>query len=230
MSSEARILIVDDEPQVHRFLVPALQAAGYHPERATTAKEALQWAATRAPDAILLDLGLPDLDGREVLEKLRCFTRAPIIVISAREREAEKIAALDAGADDYVQKPFAPGEFLARLRACLRRSLQQDRAEQPWRGEGVEIDLLDRRLRVNGEDVALSAREFQLLSMLVRNAGRVVTHTQLLTAVWGPAHEHDLPYLRVYVGHLRQKLGPNSAKLLRTEAGIGYRFLDRTPA
>lgn len=226
MSHGALILVVDDEPQIHRFLIPALHAAGYRTERAETARDALRLAATRAPDAILLDLGLPDLDGQEALQRLRAFSTVPIIVISARDREAEKIQALDGGADDYVEKPFAPAELLARLRACLRRALQQDGAGTPWRHGGVEFDMLRRQLRVDGQPVTLSTREHDLLALLVRNAGRVVTHRQLLIAVWGPAHEHDLQYLRVYIGHLRQKLGAAGAALLRTEAGIGYRLAE----
>lgn len=222
----ARILVVDDEPQIHRFLKPALEAAGYLVERADTASEGLRLAAVRAPAAVLLDLGLPDMDGQQALVQLRAMTQVPIIVVSARDQETEKVQALDNGADDYVEKPFAMGELLARVRACLRRELAQHGAAQPWRHRGVEVDLLRRRVMVGGSDVALSPREYDLLAALVRNAGRVLTHRQLLTAVWGPGHAEDVQYLRVYVGHLRQKLGPTGAGLIATEAGIGYRLAD----
>jgi two-component system KDP operon response regulator KdpE len=212
----ARILVVDDEPQLHRFLKPALEAAGYEVERADSAAEGLRLAATRSPAAVLLDLGLPDMDGQVVLEKLRAFSQVPILIISARDREAEKIRALDSGADDYVEKPFALGELLARLRACLRRVLVQEGAAEIWRSGGVEVDLVRRRVRTEGQELTLSPRD----------AGRVLTHRQLLMAVWGKGHAEDLQYLRVYVGHLRQKLGPHGATLIGTEAGIGYRLVE----
>ncbi len=222
----ARILVVDDEPQLHRFLKPALEAAGYVVERADTAAEGLRLAAVRRPDAVLLDLGLPDLDGQEVLLRLRAFSQIPVIVISARDREDEKIKALDSGADDYVEKPFALGELLARLRASLRRGLTQDGVPEVWKCRGIEVDLLRRRVRAEGQEVTLSPREYDLLAMLVRNAGRVLTHRQLLTAVWGSGHAEDVQYLRVYVGHLRQKLGPAASGVIGTEAGIGYRLAE----
>lgn len=222
----ARILVVDDEPQLHRFLKPALEAAGYVVERADNAAEGLRLAATRSPAAILLDLGLPDMDGQVALERLRAFSSVPVIIVSARDREGEKIRALDSGADDYVEKPFALGELLARLRACLRRGLAQEGAAEAWRCRGVEVDLVRRRVRVDGAEVALSPREYDLLAMLVRNAGRVLTHRQLLTAVWGASHGEDVQYLRVYVGHLRQKLGVAGAGLIATESGIGYRLAE----
>lgn len=222
----ARILVVDDEPQLHRFLKPALEAAGYQVERADTAADGLRLAATRSPAAVLLDLGLPDMDGQEALERLRAFSSVPVLIISARDREAEKIRALDAGADDYVEKPFALGELLARLRASLRRGLTQEGAAEVWRCQGVEVDLVSRRVRSGGAELTLSPREYDLLAMLVRNAGRVLTHRQLLTAVWGKSHVEDVQYLRVYVGHLRQKLGAQGAQMIGTEAGIGYRLVE----
>ena len=221
-----RILVVDDEPQLHRFLKPALEAAGYEPLRADTAAEGLRLAATSSPAAVLLDLGLPDMDGQDALERLRAFSTVPVIIISARDREVEKIRALDSGADDYVEKPFALGELLARLRACLRRGLTQEGAAEIWRSHGVEVDLVRRRVRTGDQELTLSPREYDLLAMLVRNAGRVLTHRQLLLAVWGKGHAEDVQYLRVYVGHLRQKLGPHGALLIGTEAGIGYRLLE----
>jgi two-component system KDP operon response regulator KdpE len=225
--SPPRILVIDDEPQIHRFLGPALEAAGYAPIRAETAGAGLRLAAERSPALVLLDLGLPDMDGKLAIPKLRGFLAAPIIILSARDREVEKVAALDAGADDYVEKPFALGELLARIRAVLRRA-GAALAEAP---DGVRrigplaIDLARRSARVDdGEALKLTPREWDLLAALVRaGAGRVITQRQLLTAVWGPAHAEDAQYLRVYVGHLRQKLGP-AARLIRTEPGIGYRF------
>ncbi|WBV45446.1 response regulator [Pseudoroseomonas cervicalis] len=219
------ILVVDDEPQIHRFLGPALAAAGYDPLRAETGAEALRLAATAAPAAVLLDLGLPDLDGKAVLERLRGFSDAPVLVVSAREREAEKVAALDAGADDYVEKPFALAELLARLRAALRRAGQARAAETLLSVGPLRIDLAQRAARLeDGERLKLTPREWSLLVALARGgAGRVTTHRQLLEAVWGPAHAEDAQYLRVYIGHLRQKLGPAGA-LIRTEPGIGYRL------
>ncbi len=218
-----RILVIDDEAQIHRFIKPALEAAGYEVERAETAAEGLRLAAGRAPDAVLLDLGLPDMDGQEALQRLRAFSQVPVLILSAREREAEKIAALDSGADDYLEKPFGVGELLARLRACLRRRLTQQGAQPVFSAGPLVVDLLKHEVRVNGALLALSRREFDLLAMLVRNPGHVMTHRQLLVAVWGPAHVEDVQYLRVYIGQLRQKLGA-AADLITTEPGIGYRL------
>jgi len=222
----ARVLVVDDEPQIHRFLRPALEAAGYTVERADTAAEGLRLAASRAPDAVLLDLGLPDLDGQEVLARLRGFSAVPVIVLSARDREADKIAALDGGADDYVEKPFGVGELLARIRTALRHRRAQDAVPEIVRLPGLEVDLARRLARgADGAALALSPREWALLALLARNAGRVMTHRQLLIAVWGPAHAADVQYLRVYVGQLRHKLGA-AARLIATAPGVGYRLLD----
>jgi two-component system KDP operon response regulator KdpE len=222
-----RILVVDDEPQIHRFLGPALEASGYHALRAGSAAEGLRLAAERSPALVLLDLGMPDGDGKLVIPRLRAFTQAPVIVLSARDQEAEKVAALDAGADDYVEKPFALGELLARIRAALRRAGESapDAADAVVRIGPLEVDFGRRTARVaDGEALKLTPREWDLLAALVRGGeGRVVTQRQLLAAVWGPAHVEDTQYLRVYIGHLRQKLGP-AAGLIRTEPGVGYRF------
>jgi two-component system KDP operon response regulator KdpE len=221
-----RILVIDDEPQIHRFLGPALDAAGYEPVRADTATEGLKSIAHRPPDAVVLDLGLPDMDGQDCLVKARAFYDGPILVLSARDRELEKIEALDRGADDYVEKPFGVGELLARLRVALRHRLERIGADAVVNAGDVEIDLVRRLVKRAGEPVRLSPREYDLLACLAEGAGKVMTQTQLLTAVWGPANAHDVQYLRVFVGHLRQKLeeDPTSPRLIVTEPGVGYRF------
>nr|WP_321985530.1 response regulator [uncultured Lichenicoccus sp.] len=222
------VLVIDDETQIHRFLRPALEAAGYAVAIAATAADGLRLAVQRPPDMVLLDLGLPDMDGKEALVRLRAFSAVPVIVLSARDRETEKIAALDGGADDYVEKPFSLGELLARIRTALRR---RDRDAPTPSADGLievgplSLDIPAHRLLVAGEAVTLSPREFQLLALLMRHAGRLVTHRQLLTTVWGPAHADDVQYLRVYIGHLRQKLGAGIAPMITTEPGIGYRLV-----
>ncbi|MGI4744998.1 MAG: response regulator [Janthinobacterium lividum] len=230
-SGPSTVLIVDDEKQIHRFLRPALEAAGYRSLSAADGTEALRLAASQSPDALLLDLGLPDMDGKLVLEKLRRFSAVPVIVLSARDREAEKIAAFDAGADDYVEKPFGLGELLARLRATLRHGARAgadpgaaSASVDPLVIGSVQLDAARHEVRVDGIPVPLSPREHGLLALLMRHEGRIMTHRQLLVTVWGPAHVEDVQYLRVYIGHLRQKLGPVAARLIETEPGIGYRM------
>jgi two-component system KDP operon response regulator KdpE len=222
-----RILVVDDEPQIHRFLGPALDAAGYEHVRAEDGLSALKEIARKPPDAVVLDLGLPDIDGKEALTKARAFYGGPIIILSARDKETEKIDALDAGADDYVEKPFGVGELLARLRVALRHQVQQSVGEAVVHAGEVEIDLVKRLVTRGGEAVHLSPKEYDLLAKLAESGGRVLTHRELLTGVWGPAHAHDVQYLRVFVGQLRQKLeqDANTPKLIVTEPGVGYRFL-----
>jgi two-component system KDP operon response regulator KdpE len=222
-----RILVIDDEPQIHRFLGPALDAAGYEPIRADDAAQGLAAIASRAPDAVILDLGLPDMDGKEALIRARAFYDGPILILSARDREVEKIEALDHGADDYVEKPFGVGELLARLRVAMRHRLHQAGAAPVVRAGDVEIDLIKRLVTRGGEAVRLSPREYDLLAKLAEGHGRVLTHHQLLTAVWGPANVEDVQYLRVFIGHLRQKLeaDPASPRRIITEAGVGYRFI-----
>lgn len=226
MSGE-RILIVDDEPQILRFLRPSLTAAGYDVITAATAAEALKLATTRAPDAILLDLGLPDLDGKEVIARLRAFSQVPILVVSARDRETEKIAALDLGADDYIDKPFGIGELLARLRTALRHATRMAGELTCFEASGLIVELAAHTVSRDGQSIRLTPKEFDLLAVLVRHAGRVVTHAQILTAVWGPAHTHDVQYLRVFIGQLRHKLARPGEEfgLIQTEPGIGYRML-----
>jgi two-component system KDP operon response regulator KdpE len=220
-----RILVIDDEPQIHRLLRAALGGAGYVIERADTAAEGLRLARSRSPDTILLDLGLPDLSGHEVLAKLRGFTEVPVLVLSARDTEGDKIAALDAGADDYVVKPFYVGELLARIRVAMRHQRAQQGVADVLHFPGLEVDFTRRCTRVNGVRLSLTAKEWALLSNLARNAGRVVTHRQLLLSIWGPAQSENTQYLRVYVGTLRAKLG-EAGQLIATETAVGYRMAD----
>ncbi|KAB2846093.1 MAG: response regulator [Hyphomicrobiaceae bacterium] len=221
-----RVLVVDDEPQIQRFLKPSLSAAGYEVIAALTGREALKAAATEAPDAILLDLGLPDMDGKEVIGQIRSWSQVPIIVLSARGEEAEKIAALDLGADDYVNKPFGIGELSARLRTSLRHAARMAGEETRYESGALAVDIAAHTVTLSGQPVKLTPKEFDLLAVLVRNAGKVVTHRQILTTVWGPAHVEDLQYLRVFVGQLRQKLRavPAAQDVIETEPGIGYRL------
>jgi two-component system KDP operon response regulator KdpE len=221
-----RVLVIDDEPQIHRFLGPALDAAGYEHVRAETAAAGLREIARKPPDVVVLDLGLPDMDGKQALEKARAFYKGPIIILSARDRETEKIDALDLGANDYVEKPFGVGELLARIRAALRQTLQGAGAEPVVTVGDLTVDLIKRLVTRAGVRIHLSPREYDLLAQLVEGSGKVVTHRQLLTAVWGPAHEQDVQYLRVFVGQLRAKIEPDPASpmLIVTESGVGYRW------
>ncbi|OCO98246.1 MULTISPECIES: response regulator [unclassified Ensifer] len=225
--SVERILVVDDEPQIQRFLKPALSAAGYDVLEAMTGAAALKAAATSAPDIVILDLGLPDMDGKEVIANLRGWSQVPIIILSARDRESEKIAALDLGADDYIEKPFGIGELTARIRTALRHRVQMDGGQTQLSADGVAIDTIKRVVTKDGEPVRLTPKEYDLLVMLAHHAGRVVTHKTLLTSVWGVAHGEDLHYLRVFIGQLRGKIerDPADPKIIRTEPGVGYRFV-----
>ena len=223
------ILIIEDEPQMLRFLRASLATHGYRLVETTTAADGLAQAAARSPEIVLLDLGLPDVDGVEVTRRLREWTQTPIIVISARGREEDKVAALDAGADDYLTKPFGVGELLARLRVALRHlaATDADTGESVFEIGTLRVDLGRREVLSNGKPVRLTPNEFRLLSVLVKNAGRVLTHRQLLREVWGPGSDQDTHYLRVYMNQLRQKLeaDPSRPKYLITEPGVGYRFL-----
>jgi two-component system KDP operon response regulator KdpE len=226
--SGVRVLVVDDEPQILRVLRPALTACGYEVLEAGTGRDALRMIAASAPDVVVLDLGLPDRDGKDVLREARSFSKVPIIILSARDREAEKIAALDLGADDYVEKPFGIGELMARLRAALRHTAQVGEELTRIEREGLCIDLVKRSVTKNGAALKLTPKQYDLLTMLARHAGRLLTHSQILTAVWGPAHHNDTQYLRVFVGQLRAKIedDPSSPRLILTEPGAGYRFAD----
>ncbi len=221
-----RILVVDDEPQIQRFLKPALEAAGYDVLLASDGASALKLAVTAIPAMIILDLGLPDMDGKDVIERVRAWSTMPIIILSARDRETEKIAALNLGADDYIEKPFGIGELTARIRTALRHRVTQDGGVSQLTIDGLEIDTVRRTVRRDGAELKLTPKEYDLLVLLARHAGRVVTHRTLLTSVWGPAHAEDLHYLRVFIGQLRGKVerDPAAPKILRTEPGVGYRF------
>jgi two-component system KDP operon response regulator KdpE len=225
------ILLVEDDPQIRRFLRAALDADGYRLLEAVTAEEGSAQAAARQPDLILLDLGLPDRDGLDVIRGVRKWGKIPILVLSARGQEKDKIAALDLGADDYVAKPFAVGELLARIRAALRRST----AAAPGtivRFGAVEVDLDKRVVRVDAQEVHLTPNEYKLLQVLIQHSGKVLTQRQLLNEVWGPQHTEQAQYLRVYIAQLRRKLERNPARPrhLHTEPGVGYRLVTEDPA
>ncbi|MGH7880348.1 MAG: response regulator, partial [Candidatus Binataceae bacterium] len=217
--SGLRVLIVDDEPEILRCVRPALTACGYEVLAAATGREAMRALAARAPDIVLLDLGLPDMDGKEVIVHARAFSKTPIIVLSARDREAEKIMAFDAGADDYVEKPFAIGELMACLRAALRHAARDAGKIERIEHGTLVIDLTKRLVTKQGVAVKLTPKEYDLLAVLARDAGRLLTHRHLLTAVWGPAHRDDAQYLRVFIGQLRAKIedDPATPRLILTE-------------
>lgn len=228
MSAKVRALIIDDEGAILRFLKPALEANNYEMTSAGTIADGLKRIAAEAPDVVLLDLGLPDGDGKDVIRRAREWSDLPIIVLSARERETEKIEALDLGADDYVNKPFNIGELLARMRTALRHRMQRKSETPVLRVGNLEVDSVRHRATRAGAELKLTPKEFELLSFLARHAGRVVTHKQILTAVWGPAHTEDTQYLRVYIGQLRQKVEehPDDPRFILTEPGIGYRIAE----
>ena len=219
------VLAIDDEPQMLRLLTIALEADGYRVVTATTGQEGLALAARRRHDAILLDLGLPDVSGLLVLKQLREWTETPVIILTVQDGEMDKIEALDSGADDYVTKPFNTGELLARLRATLRRTDRGRSTEPVFRLGDVEVDLASRRVTRQGQPVKLTAKEFALLRLFVRHAGKVLTHRQILREVWGVDHEEQTQYLRVYMARLREKLELDPATpLFLTESGVGYRL------
>jgi two-component system KDP operon response regulator KdpE len=222
------VLVVEDEPQMRKFVRIALESHDYRVIEAGTAVEAIQQAVSYTPDAVVLDLGLPDMDGMDVTRRLREWSTVPILVISARGQEDSKVKALDGGADDYLTKPFGAGELMARLRVALRHAAASREAPTAVIriGDEVVIDLVKRLVHVRGEEVHLTPIEYKLLTALVKNAGMVMTHRHLLEQVWGPGHAHQMQYLRVYMTQLRHKLEDNPArpKFLVTEPGIGYRL------
>jgi len=225
-----QVLVIEDEQPVRRFLRLCLEGEGFRMLEAATAEDGLLAAAQRAPDLVLLDLGLPDRDGLEVLQRLREWSQMPIIVLSARGAEAQKVAALDAGADDYLVKPFGVSELLARIRVSLRHTarVQSGADASVFEVGPLRVDLGRRRVTVDASEVHLTRIEYRMLMTLVRNAGKVVTHRQLLQAVWGPGHEDQTHYLRVHMTHLRRKLesDPLRPRFITTEPGVGYRLRD----
>jgi two-component system KDP operon response regulator KdpE len=222
-------LVIDDEIQIRRLLRVCLEGNGYRVEEAATGQEGITMAAQHPPDIILLDLGLPDMDGVTVLKRLREWSPVPVVVLSVREREEDKVAALDNGADDYVTKPFGTAELLARLRVAQRHAAPA--AENPlFRSGELEVDLTARVVKLKGRDVKLTATEYSLLRLFVQHAGKVLTHRQILKEVWGPNYLEQTHYLRVYIAHLREKLeaDPSKPRLITTESGVGYRLLAET--
>lgn len=224
-----RILVIEDEQPIRKFLRVSLEAHGYRMHEAVTAAQGLQAAAAEPPDAVILDLGLPDQDGLAVLARLREWSRVPVIVLSARGREADKVLALDSGADDYLTKPFGVDELLARLRVALRHAQATTQADDAEFTVGeLRVNLATRRVFVGAGEVHLTPTEYRLLTVLVRHAGKVVTHRQLLREVWGPDSVEENQYLRVYLGQLRRKIerDPTRPRYLLTELGVGYRLID----
>ena len=221
-----RILIIDDETQIRRFLRVALTGHGYIVKEVGTGKAGLDVVAKFSPDLIILDLGLPDIDGLDVVRQLREWSKVPVIILSVKEQETDKITALDAGADDYVTKPFAMGELLARIRAAMRHNVGEE--EQPvLQFEDLSIDLIYRRITVDDNEIKLTLTEYEIVKNLAINAGKVITHRSLLRAVWGPSYEKEVQYLRVYIGQIRRKLerDPSRPRHIITEPGVGYRLL-----
>jgi len=226
VSEGAHVLIVDDEVQIRRFLRISLEANGYHVHEATNGQDALAAAAQVRPDLIILDLGLPDIDGITVLTRLREWTTTPVIILSVLDADRDKVAALDAGADDYLTKPFSVEELLARLRVAQRHARPAEQAPIFTSGD-LQVDLARRLVTVRGEAVKLTPTEYALLRLLIQHAGRVLTHRQILKAVWGPQYVDETHYLRVYFAQLRQKLevNPTLPRLIVTEPGVGYRLV-----
>jgi two-component system KDP operon response regulator KdpE len=220
-----RVLVVDDERAIRRYLRAALNAQGYTVYDASNGQEALNSVIANKPDLVILDLGLPDLDGVEVTRRLREWTQLPILILSVREQEQDKIAALDAGADDYLTKPFSSGELMARIRVAMRRS-SQSVSEPIFVSDDLKVDLARRKVIANGQEVSLTPTEYELLRVLVQNAGRVITHHQLLKQVWGLAYEAEAHILRVNMSNLRRKIEPDPTRphYILTEPGVGYRL------
>ena len=227
MSADVGILLVEDEPHIRRVLQSVLTAEGYRVFEAENGDRGLVEASTRRPDLLIVDLGLPDMDGVEVVRAVRHWSAVPILVLSARTAESDKIAALDAGADDYLAKPFGVGELLARVRALVRRRAQGGEGPPVIRFGEVQVDLAHRTVTRGGERVHLTNIEYRLLAVLVAHAGKVMTHPHLMREVWGPGHAENSHYLRIYVSRLRQKLEPDPTEptYLITESGVGYRFV-----
>lgn len=227
MSTAPVAIVVEDEPQIRRFVRTALESESWRVIEAGTLKDGLSEAATRRPDLVVLDLALPDGDGIELVRSMRAWSNTPILVLSARGEEKDKIQALDAGADDYLTKPFGIGELLARVRALARRRGRADAAEPIFRAGDIEVDFANRRVKRAGQPVRLTPIEYRLLTLLATNAGRVLTHRQILREVWGPSYVEHEHYTRIYMGHLRRKLeaDPTQPRYLLTETAVGYRLV-----
>lgn len=221
------ILVIDDEPQIRRFLRIALTANGYQVLEAARGREGLELVATRAPELVVLDLGLPDMDGEEVLHELRQWSPVPVIILSVRSDEGQKVRLLDAGADDYVTKPFGIQELVARVRVALRHRGEGEQTAARYESGELVVDFAHRQVTLAGEPVHLSRKEYAILSLLASHPERVVTQRQILESVWGPSHAEDTHYLRVFVGRLRQKLrdDPANPRFIQTEPGVGYRLV-----
>lgn len=221
-----RILVIDDESEIRKMLDVALSAHGYSVDMASTGKEGLNRVLIFHPDLVILDLGLPDADGMEIVGRLREWSRVPVIILSVKEREKDKIDALDAGADDYLTKPFSMGELLARIRVALRHAAKTEDAPVLTFGE-LTLDLARRMVLLKGEEVKVTPTEYEILKHLALHAGRVITHRQLLLAIWGPNYQEETHYLRVYIGQLRRKIEakPAQPRYITTEPGVGYRFI-----
>ncbi len=226
--TQSTVLVIDDEAQIRKFLRISLSAQGYKVLEGGNGGDGLAQVALGKPDLVVLDLGLPDMDGQTVLRELRTWSAVPVMVLSVRASESEKVLALDGGANDYVTKPFGIQEFLARIRALLRQAASSSQQEVVVHSGSLTVDFAYRRVSLAGTEIALTPKEYAVLAMLARHLGRVVTQQQLLKDIWGPSHIDDSHYLRVVVGHLRQKLGddPTAPQFISTEAGVGYRLLD----
>ena len=227
--STMSVLVIDDEPQIQRLLTIALKPGGYRVATASTGEEGLASAAQNRYDIIILDLGLPDIEGIQVLKQLRDWTQTPVIILTVNDGPVDKIEALDCGADDYITKPFDTGELQARLRAALRRTDRTQADEPIFRSGDLEVDLAGRRVTRAGVPVKLTATEYSLLRLFIQHAGKVLTHQHILREVWGTKHERQTQYLRVYMARLREKLetDPEKEPLFQTESGVGYRMLER---
>lgn len=227
-----RILVIDDEPQIRRFLNISLSSQGYSILEAKDGKEGLKEVALENPDLVILDLGLPDMDGQEVLKALRDFYKGPVIVLSVRDSEREKVLALDNGCNDYVEKPFGVKELLARIRAVLRTFSGTDIPPTGYDDGHLQVNILNHRVTLEQEEIHLSKKEFDLLRALVAHPGRILTQQQLLREIWGPHHVEDTHYLRIFIGRLRSKLkdDPTCPHYIETEGGVGYRFIGATTA
>lgn len=221
------ILVIDDEPQIRRFLTICLESQGYRVLLTETAKQGLESVALKSPDLVIMDLGLPDMDGQELLLQLREFYKGPVLVLSVRNTEKEKVSALDRGANDYIEKPFGANELLARIRSLLRTFANIEVPATQYDDGHLQVDMASRRVCLSGKEIHLSRKEFELLQLLIAHQGRIITQQHLLKTLWGPSHAEDTHYLRIFIGRLRAKLGdnPTQPRYIETEAGVGYRFM-----